>query len=83
MGLFLHIFFQYQIRGFFWLESFFAIKIKRCACTRSKKFCLIENFTEWKTAFKFPYDTNITLQILHRNITLKYMSYIRSNRCLV
>ena len=28
MGLFLHIFFQYQIRGFFWLESFFAIEIK-------------------------------------------------------
>ena len=43
----------------FWLVSFFAIEIKKCAFT----------------AFKFPYHTNVTLQILHRNITLKYISY--------
>ena len=43
----------------FWLESFFAIEIKKCTFT----------------AFKFPYHANVTLQILHRNITLKYISY--------
>ena len=34
----------------FWLERFFAIEIKSCACTRSKKI-----FPVWKTVFKFPY----------------------------
>ena len=58
---------------FFWLEILFAIEIKKCACARSKKLCSIEHFPECKTALKFPCDTNITtLQILHRNITLKY-----------
>ena len=62
-----HVFFC-----FFWLESVFAIEIKKCAYTRSKKLCSIENFPEWKTALKFPYDTNITLRIIHRSITLEY-----------
>ena len=62
---------------FFWLEIFFAIEIKKCTCARLKKLCLIKNFPEWKMAFKFPYDRNITLQTLHRNITLKYICYIQ------
>ena len=28
-----------------WLEIFFAIEIKKCVCTRSKKFCSIEKFS--------------------------------------
>ena len=82
MGLFLHIFFHIEHMAF-WLEIFFTIEIKKCACTRSKKIRSIENFPAWKTDFKFSYDTNITLRILHRNIILKYISYIRWNRCLV
>ena len=54
-----HIFFRLQIS--------FAIGIKKCACTRSNK-----SFARSKTALQFPYDTIITLRILHRNIILKY-----------
>ena len=58
---------------FSWLEIFFAIEIKKCTCIRSKKLCSIKSFPGCKTALKFPYDTNITtLQILHRNSSLKY-----------
>ena len=60
----------------FWLEIFFAIEIKKCLCTRSKKFCSIENFPGWKTAFKFPYDTNTASRILHRNIKRLWHGYI-------
>ena len=69
------------------LEVFFAIEIKKLACATSKKFRLIESFPAWKTDFKFPFDTKITLQMLLRNFTLKYISYIRWsiqwNGCLV
>ena len=51
----------------------FAIEIKKCACTRSKKFCSIENSPEWKTALKLSSDTNITLRISLRNNKLKYI----------
>ena len=61
------------------LEIFFAIEIKKLACTISKKFRSIESFPAWKTDFKFPFDTKITLRMLLRNITLKYISYIRWN----
>ena len=56
----------------FWKEIFFAIEVKTCACTRSKNFCSMENFPEWKSAFKFLYDTNITFWILHLNIFLTF-----------
>ena len=72
MELFSQIFLHYIEHMFFRLEIFFAIGIKKSACTRSKKFCSIDNFPEWKTDLQFPYDTIITLKILHRNITLRY-----------
>ena len=53
---------------------FFPTEIKKCASTtRSKKLFSIESFPEWKTNLKFPYDANTP-----RNITLKYIFYIRS-----
>ena len=57
MEFFSHSFLHIE-HMFFWLEIFFAIEIKKFECTRSKKFCSIENFPEWKTALKFPDDTN-------------------------
>ena len=53
-------------------KIFFAIEIKKYACARSKKLFSIESFPEWKTALNFPYDANTP-----RNITLKYVFYIR------
>ena len=63
----------------FGLEIFFAVEMKSMACTTPKKFRSIESFPPWKTDFKFPFDTKITLRMLLRNITLKYISYIRWN----
>ena len=64
MELFSHIFSQIE-HCFFLARNLF--------CYRNQ----IENFPEWKTALNFPYDTNTTLRILHRNITLKYIFSIR------
>ena len=61
----------FQIKQYFLTTIFFPIEIKKCASTKLKKFFLIENFPEGKTALKFSYDAN-TL----RNITLKYLFYI-------
>ena len=52
---------------------FFAIEIKKCACTRSKELFLIESFPAWRTDLKFPYDVNTP-----RNTAFKYIFYIRS-----
>ena len=62
MELFLHIFFHIELIIFL-AKNFFAVEIKKCPCSRSKKFCSIKYFPEWKTALKFPYDSNITLRM--------------------
>ena len=78
-GILFAYFFPYRKNMVSELEIFFAIEIKKLACATSKKFRLIESFPAWKTDFKFPFDTKITLQMLLRNFTLKYISYIRWN----
>ena len=67
----------FHIDRCFLTRIFFAIEIKKCAHTRSKKLLLIESFPEWKTALKFPYDANAL-----KNITLKYIFTFGYNRSL-
>ena len=73
MELFSHFFLHFE-HTFFLVRNLFCytVEIKKCACTRLKKFCSIEKFSWVKnSALKYHFDANITLRILHRKITLK------------
>ena len=69
MELFSHTFLDIEYK-FFWLEIFFGIESKSAHALDRKNYVQSKIFLTF--FLKCPYNTNSTLRILHRDITLKH-----------